>query len=328
MIGLQSIEMEDLVATFQGKRLVILGDVMLDRYHWGTVSRISPEAPVPVVRLQSTTLAAGGAANVAANAVGLGASVRLFGVIGDDDEGTVLAREIGRAGIPVSDLRAVSGRRTIVKTRIVAHGQHVVRLDQEDSDALEPSAEQELSLALESALEDADVAIVSDYGKGLLSRDLLARLITSCRRAGKPVLVDPKGKDYTKYSGAMMITPNQKEMRDAAGLEDSAALDPSALEMVAALGLDALLVTLGEAGMVLYEREGTRSAFSAQARQVFDVTGAGDTVIAALGTAIAAGTDLRMAVEFANVAAGIVVEHVGTTRISSELIAKYLREHD
>ncbi|MBK8150689.1 MAG: D-glycero-beta-D-manno-heptose-7-phosphate kinase [Acidobacteria bacterium] len=300
---------------------------MLDRYHWGTVSRISPEAPVPVVKLENTTIAAGGAANVAANAAGLGASVRLFGITGRDADGDVLRAELERLGVSGSDLLAVGDRATIVKTRIVAHSQQVVRLDQENSAELTGQAELTVAASIERALADSDLLVVSDYAKGLLTDRLLTRLITFANDAGKLVLVDPKGKDYRKYKGADLITPNQREALEACSLEEGDAVDAAGEMLVRELGIESVLITRGESGMTLYERTGAEHHFAAQARKVYDVTGAGDTVIAALGTALAAGVGLAEAVEFANLAAGLVVEQVGTTVISKEMLIRYVHEH-
>ncbi len=308
-------------------RVAVVGDVMLDRYHWGTVSRISPEAPVPVVKLEKTTLAAGGAANVAANVVGLGASVRLFGITGRDPEASVLRRELERSGVSAADLVGVDGRETIVKTRIVAHSQHVVRLDSESSGAIPDAAGEEVAAAVERALGDSDILLLSDYAKGLLTPHLLTRLITTARDAGKSVFVDPKGKDYAKYSGATLITPNRREALESCGFDESAPVDAAGGKLVRELGLDAVLITLGESGMSLYGRDGSVRRFAAQARKVYDVTGAGDTVIAALATSFAAGVGLAEAVEFANLAAGLVVEQVGTTVISREMLIRYVNEH-
>jgi rfaE bifunctional protein kinase chain/domain len=318
---------ETLLEGFPKVRVTVVGDVMLDRYHWGTVTRISPEAPVPVVNLQRTTLAAGGAANVAANVAGLGASAKLFGVIGSDMDGDILRAELERCGVSPANLFAVEGLGTIVKTRIVAHSQHIVRLDQEFSDGLGMDDETAFGDAIETELASSDLLIVSDYAKGLLSERLLTRLITACRDSRKPVLVDPKGKDFRKYAGATLITPNQREALEASGLDDPADIDLAAGRLVRDLGLGSALITQGEAGMTLYDADGSALRFEARARQVYDVTGAGDTVIAALGTALAARFELSQSVDFANLAAGLVVEQVGTTVISRPMLAEYMREH-
>lgn len=319
---------EEILAKAPSVNVLVVGDVMLDRYHWGDVSRISPEAPVPVVRLDRTTIAAGGAANVAANIVGLGASVRLFGLIGDDAEGDVLKREIERTGVSGDDLVGVGGRQTTVKTRIVAHGQHVVRLDQEDASSLAGPVQDALCADLVRALETSSIVVVSDYAKGMLTDELLARLITSARRSGIPVLVDPKGKEYAKYAGATMVTPNQKEALDACGLNSENSLEAAGRKLLTDLNLESALITCGAAGMRLFLDGAEPVSFTARARKVYDVTGAGDTVIAALGTALGTGAGLHPAVEFANLAAGIVVEQIGTTAITTALVRSYLEEHN
>lgn len=308
-------------------RIAVFGDVMLDRYQWGSVTRISPEAPVPVVKLEGTTVAVGGAANVAANVVGLGASVRLFGRIGSDTEGSVLREELERAGIPAGDLAVDELHPTIVKTRIVAHGQHVVRVDQEP-----PAAAPDVSYgdpvdAVEAAVASCDLVIVSDYAKGFLSPRLLSRLITAARELGRPVLVDPKGKDFSKYRGATLMTPNLREACEAVSLGSDGSADEAGKRILADGLFDAVLVTQGSAGMSLYRQSRAVERFPAHARKVFDVTGAGDTVIAALGAAMAAGFDLAESAAFANIAAGIVVEQIGTTAITRDMLTEYEREH-
>jgi D-beta-D-heptose 7-phosphate kinase/D-beta-D-heptose 1-phosphate adenosyltransferase len=318
---------EELLRKTAGVRIAVFGDVMLDRYQWGSVTRISPEAPVPVVRLEGTTVAAGGAANVAANVIGLGASVRLFGRVGDDADGLLLRGELERAGIPSADLTVAGGRATIVKTRIVAHGQHIVRVDQEGAPDTGEAAGGADRDAIGAAVAWSDLVIVSDYAKGFLSPSLLSCLTESSKRAGKPLLADPKGKDFARYAGATLVTPNLREASEAAGLGTDASADEAAARLLPEGRFGALLVTEGAAGMTLFTADGPVLRFPAHARKVFDVTGAGDTVIAALGTALAAGFGLGDSVAFANLAAGIVVEQIGTTAITRAMLTDYEPEH-
>ncbi|MDQ3799097.1 MAG: D-glycero-beta-D-manno-heptose-7-phosphate kinase [Acidobacteriota bacterium] len=308
-------------------KILIIGDVMLDRYWWGSVSRISPEAPVPVVQLEKTSLAPGGAANVAVNIASLGAAPRLVGVIGDDDEGKCLSRALGKSNISSDLLLTQKERPTTVKTRIVAHNQHVVRIDNEKTNFLTAEEEEKLWFSIESELDEADLILISDYAKGLLSKNLLTRLITKARGNGKHVLVDPKGKDYTKYSGATLLTPNRREAIEACHFEEHQVADDITLAgeaLISGLNLEALLITQGENGMTLFQRGTKPIHFQTKARTVYDVTGAGDTVIATLAVALAAGANLLQAAELSNISAGLVVEEVGTTTINQEKLLEAL----
>jgi len=298
---------------FESVRLLVVGDVMLDRYWFGEVSRISPEAPVPVIKVERSEERPGGAANVARNAAALGASVSLLSVVGRDEAGDALERLIGGEGI-----KAVLHRdRTIattVKLRAIARQQQLLRIDFEN----QPSHELLLH-ALEdfaSMLAESNVVILSDYGKGGLTH--IGRMIEMARQTGKPVLVDPKGDDYERYRGATILTPNRNEFREVAGRwkseEDMA---ERAQRLRRSLGLEGLLVTRSEEGMTLF-REAEVLHEPARAREVFDVSGAGDTVIATLGVMLAAGADMRQAMRVANLAAGIVVGKLGTAVVKRE----------
>ena len=302
---------------FLNTKILILGDVMLDRYWWGSVGRISPEAPVPVVRLQETTLCAGGAANVAVNVAGLGAEPILLGVVGMDAEAAAIRGILSDSGVNSINLIEVAGRPTTIKTRVIAHNQQVVRIDQESEDEIDQDTQDEIEARLKSLIARADAVIVSDYAKGLLTDYLLSTIITLAKDANKSVLVDPKGKDYGKYRGATLITPNRREAAEACNLSENAlsVVDVAGTQLLAETDVEALLITQGEEGMTLFCRDREARHFPTSARQVYDVTGAGDTVIATLATAIGAGSDLDTATRIANTAAGIVVEQIGTTAI-------------
>jgi rfaE bifunctional protein kinase chain/domain len=300
-------------------RILILGDLMLDRYWWGDVTRISPEAPVPVVRLRGSTVAPGGAANVAANVAGLGAEPILVGAVGDDAEADELRRSLREIGVAYNDLITLPGRSTIVKTRIVAHSQHVVRVDREDAPVSNEDDGIMAVEALSKLLNGVQGIIISDYGKGFLTDSLLEHVIGAGKSAGIPVFVDPKGKDYRKYSGATLITPNRREAAEACRLSEElpnmvATAGPMLLNEV---GVENALITEGEHGMTLFRRGGEPFHIDAHAVETYDVTGAGDTVIATIGTAHAAGASMVEAAELANRAAGIVVQQVGTTAITA-----------
>jgi D-beta-D-heptose 7-phosphate kinase/D-beta-D-heptose 1-phosphate adenosyltransferase len=318
---------DKLIARFSKVKILIIGDVMLDRYWWGSVSRISPEAPVPVVQLEKTSLAAGGAANVAVNVANLGAIPHLVGVIGDDEEGKYLSGALDKSNISPDLLLTLKERPTTVKTRIVAHNQHVVRIDNEKTNFLTSEQEEKLWLSIEKELNKSDLILISDYAKGLLSKNLLTRLITKAIDNNKYILVDPKGKDYTKYSGATLLTPNRREAIEACHFEEHQVADDITLAgetLISELNLEALLITQGENGMTLFQKEKKPFHFQTKARTVYDVTGAGDTVIATLAVALAAGANLLQAAELSNISAGLVVEEVGTTTINQEKLLKAL----
>ena len=284
---------------------------MLDEYWFGDTGRISPEAPVPVVNTVATEQRPGGAANVALNLAALGVSPVLAAVVGDDERGRRLAALLEPRGVRCSFVYsdAVS---TVHKLRVLARNQQLIRLDSEQS--LAPAA-RELLPVFDAALEQADMVVLSDYAKGTL--DGVASLIDRCRRNGKPVLIDPKGNDFSRYRGATLLTPNQSEFRAVAGDwlgEDDFVAKGAALR--AALDLDALVVTRGERGMALFPRDRAPSLLDVEAREVFDVTGAGDTVIALLCAALGAGLSLEDAAELANLGAGLVVGKIGVATVS------------
>jgi len=311
---------QDIFSRFSQVKVLVVGDVMLDRYWWGNVDRISPEAPVPVVRLKSSESTAGGAANVAVNVAGLGATPYLVGLIGEDEEGKELKKALSEKGISADGLQAIAGRPTTVKTRVVAHSHHVVRIDSENTEELDSGQSDLVWQGIEALLGQADVVVLSDYAKGILSASLLPRVIEQSIARSKPVLVDPKGREYKKYKGATILTPNRMEASHAAGLDADGAegLSQIARKLLAEVSLESLIITQGENGMTLYPKEKEPVYFPALARKVYDVTGAGDTVIATLAVALGAGCDLPAAARLANIAAGLVVEKVGTTAISLE----------
>jgi rfaE bifunctional protein kinase chain/domain len=303
---------------FSKVKVLVTGDVMLDRYWWGSVNRISPEAPVPVVHLKETTLAAGGAANVAVNIAGLTAKPLLVGVIGDDKEAELFPSLLNNSEISAEHLIKLPNCQTTVKTRVVAHSQQIVRIDQESKLNLTDAEENIIWKNIRDLIEAVDLVVVSDYNKGFLTEKLLKRLITTAVKNNKFVLIDPKGKNYNKYRGATLITPNLKEAAEACGMDESAPniIERAGKTLVTALNLKALLVTQGEEGMTLLEKNKKSIHLAARAREVYDVTGAGDTVIATLAVAIGAGLSLAESSNAANIAAGIVVEQVGTSTIN------------
>ena len=284
---------------------------MLDQYLFGATSRISPEAPVPVVHVQKTDDRPGGAANVAVNLASLGTKTRLIGAVGNDAAADTLERLLTVHGIDC-DFARVSDRPTITKTRVQSRGQQLIRLDQENAAELRDSA---LVDALGKAVTGAGAVVLSDYGKGALTD--VGAMIAVCRKAGVPVLVDPKGRDFEKYRGATLLTPNQGEFEAVAGpCATDAELAARGWQMVEELELTALLVTRSEKGMMLLETGNEPVFLSTQAREVFDVTGAGDTVIATLAGALASGQSLASASALANIAAGLVVRKIGVATVT------------
>jgi D-glycero-beta-D-manno-heptose-7-phosphate kinase len=288
-------------------RLLVVGDVMLDRYWFGDVERISPEAPVPIVKIARTEERPGGAANVARNAAALGATATLLSVIGDDEPGATLERLLGEERVRTSFHREAS-LATTVKLRVIGRQQQLLRIDFETAPSHEILA---TKLAdYERQLDEADLVILSDYGKGGLAH--IATMIERARASAKAVLVDPKGEDYARYRGATILTPNRAEFREVVGRwKDEAEMTAKAQALRSELGLTALLVTRAEEGMSLYSDAGALT-IPARSREVYDVSGAGDTVIATLGVLLAAGASLPDAVGVANEAAGVVVGKFGT----------------
>jgi D-glycero-beta-D-manno-heptose-7-phosphate kinase len=297
-------------------RLLVVGDVMLDRYWFGEVERISPEAPVPVVKIARNEERPGGAANVARNAAALGAQVTLISVVGDDEAGRMLEKLLASDGVRTSFHRDAAVP-TTVKLRVIGRQQQLLRIDFETAPSHEILASKLADY--ERALPNFEAVVLSDYGKGGLAH--IGRMIERARARGTPVLVDPKGEDYRRYRGATLITPNRTEFRDVAGRwRTEAELAAKAQQLRAELDLEALLVTRSEEGMSLFTDAGAVS-IPAQAREVFDVSGAGDTVIATLGALLGAGADLATAVHIANRAAGVVVGKLGTAVVHPDELA-------
>jgi D-beta-D-heptose 7-phosphate kinase/D-beta-D-heptose 1-phosphate adenosyltransferase len=318
----------DLIAKFCEISVLVVGDIMLDRFWWGDVSRISPEAPVPVVKLNRTSLLPGGAANVAANVASLGAIPYLLGGVGDDSAAVELDRVMSEAGIIPNSLIKIPGRATTVKTRVIAHGQQVARVDQETSDDISEETQAKAFERFEELAKRVDAVAISDYAKGFLTGPFLNKLIATAKELELPVIVDPKGRDYSRYSGATLITPNRHEAALASNIDDigETVAYESGQILLETLDVDSVLITEGEDGMSLFERHLPVHHLSASAREVYDVTGAGDTVLAVLATALGAKIALRHAAEIANIAAGLVVEKVGTSVVQLEALQAAIPE--
>jgi len=314
--------LDAVLAGFAGRRILVLGDVMLDRYVWGDTARISPEAPVPVIEAQAETLRLGGAANVANNVQALGGEAMLVAVTGADVAAQDVVRLLRERRISAGWLVADRERQTSSKTRIVARHQQVVRIDREDTgeiggDVLDSVLERALA-----ALEKAEVAVISDYGKGVINRPLLETVLAEARRRGVPVCVDPKETHFFGYRGVAVITPNLAEAGAACGrrLRDLPDILAAGRELRESLEARSVLITRGDQGMTLFREEGPVLHFPTAATDVFDVTGAGDTVVSAFALALAAGADLPEAAAISNQAAGLVIREVGTCVTSRDAL--------
>ncbi len=318
-----------LLERMQGCRIVVVGDIMLDRYLVGDTDRLSPEAPVPVVAVRERHAALGGAANVAANVAALGARCLLVGVVGDDGDGAAIRQELAVARLEDRHVLTVAGRPTTSKTRIIARTQQIVRIDDEVDSLLEGPDLARLVAVAREALADADALLLEDYNKGALAPGLIAATMEVARRRGIPIVVDPKFRQFFEYAGATVFKPNRRELESALGasvdLKDGRALP----EVLARLRVDNLLVTLGAEGMLLVTKDGRSTHIPSIARDIFDVSGAGDTVTAWLGTALAAGASVREAAQLANYAAGVEVGKPGVATVSpGEVLAVYEERHD
>lgn len=312
------------VGSFSRCRVHVIGDLMLDEYVWGTVRRISPEAPVPVLDVSRRSYSAGGAANTAANVVSLSGTVALCGVVGEDEQALLLDGALSEAGIQERALHRHSGRPTTTKTRLVAQHQQVARMDVEVRTPVDHEMEDQLLAWVQAAGARRDALVLSDYAKGVVTPRLAASCLAAAHAAGQPSVVDPKGSDFAKYRGATVITPNTHELEVAVGREVDTEdkLAHAAEQVLDSLGGTALLVTRGAQGMTLYRLGQPPAHFAATARNVYDVTGAGDTVVGTLALALAAGLRLDAAVWLANRAAGVVVGRLGTHALRpDELLA-------
>lgn len=314
--------------SFQGRRILVLGDIMLDRYWFGTVHRISPEAPVPVIKKSGAALAPGGAANVAANVASLGGIPVLVGTIGGDDAGRELRGILEERGIGLEHLVVEPGRPTTIKTRIIAQNQQVVRVDEEETAPAGPSVLTGIAETVRALLPSIDLLVISDYGKGLVLPDLAGQVIRMAREIGPHVVVDSKAADYSPFKGAYLLTPNTAEAARAAGIAPDRpdSLVASGTRLLETLEVEAVLITRSEEGMTLFEQGREPVNFPTRVRTVYDVTGAGDTVVATIGLALAAGASLTVTAELANLAGGIAVEQVGTSAVTENQLRLALRD--
>ena len=314
------------IQRFPQASVLVIGDLILDHYVWGRVSRISPEAPVPVVHVESETMRLGGAANVFNNVLALGGKADLCGVIGLDEAGRQLLKELGGKRVGHRGIVTDAERPTIKKSRVIAHNQQVVRYDVERKGEIKPQLQKRILRYIESRLRDVTCLVVSDYAKGVVTASIMADLVRLAMLRKVPVIVDPKVEHFGFYKGVTVITPNHLEATQAAGLHGDAdqTIEEAGETIRQRLGCQSVLITRGEKGMSLFEGHNQAWHIPTQARQVYDVTGAGDTVVGTLALALSAGASMREAATLANHAAGIVVAMVGTATVSTKQLSEAL----
>lgn len=319
---MQRQELEQIIKRFKNCHLAVLGDVMLDEFYWGKVERISPEAPVPIVQIKKETWRPGGAANVATNLVDLGAKVDIFGIVGDDGAGRRLTESLEESKIQTDGLIIDSGRRTSVKTRIIGQNQQMIRIDREKTDPIDYKRQKLIMENLLKKSDELDGIIISDYAKGVIVEELLNELIKKCKKKNKFVAIDPKLKNFGIYKKPTVITPNAKEAESALGriFETEEDVMQGGKDLLKSTGSDSILITRSEHGMTLFEKGKEPISIPTQAIKVFDVTGAGDTVIATFSLALAANCSMKEAAKVANLAAGVVVGIIGTATADGQQI--------
>jgi D-glycero-beta-D-manno-heptose-7-phosphate kinase len=329
MTQFSPVRLDALSKAFPSARIAVVGDLMLDRYVFGGVSRISPEAPVPVIDIENEQARLGGAANVGHNIHGLGATPLMVGVVGDDTAGLILKGIFADLGFPLEGIVTDKERPTTEKTRVIAGSQHVLRIDHEKKHSISSDTEARLLAALESQIESLDGVILEDYNKGVVTRSLIRSVITLANKHKVPVLVDPKFQNFFEYRNTTVFKPNRKEVEDAMGvkLDSDEETIRAGRELMERLQAENILLTLGEKGMMLFEKsEPDPHVIPTRARQVADVSGAGDTVIATLAVAMASGTSVHEAAVLANRAAGLVIEELGIVPIYREQLVTALQE--
>jgi len=308
------------ISKFDQTHLLVVGDLMIDEYVWGEVERISPEAPVQVVAVKNQEYTLGGSGNVVNNLMALGARVSVLGVTGTGSNGKLLQNRLNSLGADIRGIIQEPGRYTTIKTRIIAEHQQVLRIDRETQKEIAPQTYKTLIKHAETIIPEVDVVLISDYGKGSVTRSLIKKLVLIAKKHKKITIADPKGLDFTKYAGVTLLTPNKKEAAIASGLEitDANLLAQAGEILLDKSGIEKLLITCGKDGMVLFEKDRKPFKMGTKAREVYDVSGAGDTVLAVFGLGIAAGLSFKKAVSLANTAAGIVVGKVGTATVSPQ----------
>jgi D-beta-D-heptose 7-phosphate kinase/D-beta-D-heptose 1-phosphate adenosyltransferase len=322
------VKLSGMLSRFRPVRVLVIGDFMLDTYTTGKVKRISPEAPVSVLHVQKEESRPGGAGNVVLNLISLGAGVIAVGRIGYDFAGDELRGALEREGVNIENLMLQKGYKTPVKNRLIADAQQILRVDHETISLLPDQIEAEILERLPPLMEKVQIVAISDYGKGFLPRNLLKKTIEMATQKGIPVIVDPKGEDFSKYSGATVIKPNLAEAYAAAKLPQEVPLDQIASVILQNCGVEMLIVTRSEAGISLFNKAGQQFDFPVRSKEVKDVTGAGDTVLSMISVAIANNLDIRYGAQLANIAAGMAIERLGCARINLSEMAERLLEFD
>ena len=322
------VRLTNVISRLESRKILVAGDLMLDSYTFGKVRRISPEAPVAVVQVTHEESRPGGAGNVALNLVSLGANVVLLSRIGLDESGTILRDALKKEGIDISGLFTQKEFETPMKNRVIADNQQIVRVDYERTTYLSEMLEQHIIETLPSLMKDIDAVAISDYGKGLLSRTLLSAIIEQAKAAGVPVITDPKGVEFSKYSGSTVIKPNLSEAYAAAGLPSEVSLELVAQRVLEVSNADMLMITRSEAGISIFQRNEERLDFPVKVQEIKDVTGAGDTVLAMLTYAIANDLSIDVASQLCNVAASIAIERIGCARVNLSDLLRRLLELD
>jgi rfaE bifunctional protein kinase chain/domain len=322
MVSFTESRLKELLEDFRGKRIAVVGDLMLDRYFWGSVARISPEAPVPVVEIESESMRLGGAANVANNVKSLGADPILIGVIGNDNTGTLLHDLIVENAFTPIGLIVADDRPTTVKTRVIAHGQHVVRFDRETKTEISDTLQRKILDIVRQNVHSLDAIIIEDYNKGVVVKSLINELVDMAEKDKKIITADPKFDNFFEYRGATVFKPNSKELEAAMGakLIDNDAVEEVGKALMKRVKARNILLTRGEKGMTLFEETGTITHIPAKTRKVADVSGAGDTVISTITVALASGATVREATSLANYAGGVVCGEVGIVPIERDAL--------
>lgn len=329
MKNLDKYKLINFVTKFKEKRIAVLGDLMIDQYIWGSVKRISPEAPVPIVETKDESISLGGAANVANNLQSLGISVIPIGVIGDDDWGRELIKLVTQSGFAQSGIFTDPSRPTTLKSRIIAHSQHVVRVDRERKSDITASIEQQILSFLEAQMANFDALIFEDYNKGLLTSHLIRETIALAKKHDILTTVDPKFSHFHEYSGVTLFKPNRKEAEEATAqaIRDIDSCIKAAIDLRKKLHCQNILITLGEEGMVLVDHENKTIHIPTQARKVHDVSGAGDTVISTLTACLAAGASVAESAHMANFAASVVIAEIGAVPINPRTLQQTIMQH-
>lgn len=322
LVTISSSRLTTILENLKGKRVAVVGDLMLDRYYWGSVNRISPEAPVPVVEVESESTRLGGAANVANNIASLGGIPVMVGVIGNDAAGKMLTAIVQENRFPADGIVIDSERPTTVKTRVIAHHQQVVRIDQERKEDIGSEVQQKIFGVVKKMIDQLDAIILEDYNKGVIVRSLIPELIGLARSKRKIISVDPKFNNFFEYKNVTVFKPNRKETEEALGrrLKDQSSVEQAGREILQRLETENVLLTRGEQGISLFEHSGTVTHMPTRARHVADVSGAGDTVVSTLTMALAAGADIREASSLANYAGGVVCGEAGIVPIERDAL--------